>query len=198
MSTAMNSARKKLTPQAITEAIRLGDLTIADCVEAAGAAQNYPDRVAEIVAMAGGASTEGETEVDDNAIVSEGDDNGAYVSAWVGVSFVGTRLDKTADTAMGMFLRAQASGQPLTCYMVVRECRSGREWIRPVRKQEHVNLEALIRKWAKEEFNGELRLDGELMPRLEGDYYAKIITDGRPPDSVVVWAASGFYLKGDV
>ena len=198
MSTATNSARKKITPQAITEAIRLGDLTIADCVGAASAAQNYPDRVAEIVELAYDAASDGELELADDAIISEGDDNGAYVSAWVWVSFAGTRLDKTADTAMGMFLRAQASGQPLTCYMVVCECRSGREWIRPVRKQEHVNLEALIWKWAKEEFDGELRLDGKLMPRLEGDYYAKIITDGRPPDSVVVWAASGFYLKGDV
>jgi hypothetical protein len=193
----MSNGGKKLTPQAITEAIRRGDLTIADCVEAASAAQPDPDRVAEIVALAGGASTEGETEVDDNAIVSEGDDNGAYVSAWVWVSFAGTRLDKEADTALGVFNRANAAGKPLDCYMVVRECRSGQEWVRPIRKREKVDLEALIRKWAKEEFNGELRLDGKLMPKLEGDYYARIITDGRPPDSVVVWASGGFYLKGD-
>jgi len=193
----MSNAGKKLTARAITEAIRRGDLTIADCVGAASAAQNYPDRVAEIVAMADAASTEGETEVDDYAIVSEGDDNGAYVSAWVWVSFAGTRLDKEADTALGVFNRASAAGKPLDCYMVVRECRSGQEWVRPVRKREKVDLEALIRKWAKEEFDGELRLDGKLMPRLEGDYYARIITDGRPPDSVVVWASGGFYLKGD-
>ena len=193
----MSNAGKKLTARAITEAIRRGDLTIADCVGAASAAQNYPDRVAEIVAMADAASTEGETEVDDYAIVSEGDDNGAYVSAWVWVSFAGTRLDKEADTALGVFNRASAAGKPLDCYMVVRECRSGQEWVRPVRKREKVDLEALIRKWAKEEFDGELRLDGKLMPRLEGDYYARIITDGRPPDLVVVWASGGFYLKGD-
>lgn len=193
----MSNAGKKLTARAITEAIRRGDLTIADCVEAASAAQPDPDRVAEIVALAGGASTEGETEVDDYAIVSEGADNGAYVSAWVWVSFAGTRLDKEADTAWGAFNRARAAGEPLDCYMVVRECRSGREWVRPVRKREKVDLEALIRKWAKEEFNGELRLDGKLIPKLDGDYYARIITDGRPPDSGVVWSASGFYLKGD-
>ena len=195
----MSNGGKKLTPQAITEAIRRGDLTIADCAEAASAAQPDPDRVAEIVALAGGASTEGETEVDDNAIVSAGADayNGAYVSAWVWVSFAGTRLDKEADTAWGAFNRARAAGEPLDCYMVVRECRSGREWVRPVRKREKVDLEALIRKWAKEEFNGELRLDGKLIPKLDGDYYARIITDGRPPDSGVVWSASGFYLKGD-
>lgn len=40
---------------------------------------------------------EGTIEVDDNAIVSEGDDNGAYVEAWVWVSFSGTPYDKDPD-----------------------------------------------------------------------------------------------------
>mgnify|MGYP006899559944 CR=1 FL=1 len=41
--------------------------------------------------------TDGETELGnegDTAMVSEGDDNGAYVRAWVWVSFAGTDLDK--------------------------------------------------------------------------------------------------------
>lgn len=38
-----------------------------------------------------------EGEVDDDAKVSEGDDNGAYVQAWVWVSFAGTALDKDGD-----------------------------------------------------------------------------------------------------
>lgn len=37
---------------------------------------------------------EGELEFDDDAIASEGDDNGAYLQAWVWVDFDGTRLDK--------------------------------------------------------------------------------------------------------
>lgn len=37
---------------------------------------------------------DGEVEVDDNAAVSEGDDNGAYVQAWVWVDFSGTPFDK--------------------------------------------------------------------------------------------------------
>lgn len=37
---------------------------------------------------------EGECEIDENAVVSEGDDNGAYVQAWVWVDFAGTALDK--------------------------------------------------------------------------------------------------------
>lgn len=33
-------------------------------------------------------------EIDDDAIVSEGGENGAFVAAWVWVSFAGTRFDK--------------------------------------------------------------------------------------------------------
>lgn len=41
--------------------------------------------------------SDGELEIDDNAIVSEGDENGAYVAAWVWVSFDGTRLSKLCE-----------------------------------------------------------------------------------------------------
>ena len=37
---------------------------------------------------------EGTIEIDDNAVVSEGTDNGAYVAAWVWVYFDGTKFDK--------------------------------------------------------------------------------------------------------
>ena len=40
---------------------------------------------------------EGTCEIDDNATISEGDDNGCYVSAWVWVPFDETPLDKEAD-----------------------------------------------------------------------------------------------------
>ncbi|WP_155646884.1 hypothetical protein [Burkholderia territorii] len=40
---------------------------------------------------------EGEIEIDDSSIVSEGDDNGAYVLAWAWCSFQDTPLDKTVD-----------------------------------------------------------------------------------------------------
>ena len=41
---------------------------------------------------------EGEIEIDDEPIISHGDDNGAYVSAWVWVDFSGTPLDKEAQS----------------------------------------------------------------------------------------------------
>jgi len=42
---------------------------------------------------------DGEVEVDENAEVSEGDDNGAYVQAWVWVDFGGTQFDKESNHA---------------------------------------------------------------------------------------------------
>lgn len=41
---------------------------------------------------------EGELEFDDDAIASEGEDNGAYIQAWVWVDFGGTTLDKSAGS----------------------------------------------------------------------------------------------------
>ena len=38
--------------------------------------------------------SEGVLEIDDNAKLSEGDDNGTYVQAWVWVDFIGTQFDK--------------------------------------------------------------------------------------------------------
>ena len=81
------------------------------------------------------------------------------------------------------------------CYLHVRECRSGQEWIRALRGNSLLDLEHQLKKWVREEFGGELKLDPPLMPRLEGDYYGRIMTDGRPPDSIVCWESGGFYLK---
>lgn len=37
---------------------------------------------------------EGRIEIDDDAKLSDGDDNGTYVQAWVWISFAGTKWDK--------------------------------------------------------------------------------------------------------
>jgi len=82
-------------------------------------------------------------------------------------------------------------------YLHVRECRSGAEWIFPLRGNASLDLCHQIKRWAKQEFCGELKLSGEIMPKLEGDYYGKIMTDGRAPDSVVCWDGGGFYLEAN-
>lgn len=51
----------------------------------------------DVLTLAKRADQEGAIEVDNSAIVSEGDDNGAYVSAWLWVSFEGTALDKDVE-----------------------------------------------------------------------------------------------------
>jgi hypothetical protein len=43
-------------------------------------------------------ASDGDINVDDDAVVSEGEENGAYVAAWVWVRFAGTPLDKEAAT----------------------------------------------------------------------------------------------------
>jgi hypothetical protein len=40
---------------------------------------------------------DGVCEIDHNALISEGDDNGTYVQAWVWVDFAGTQLDKEQE-----------------------------------------------------------------------------------------------------
>lgn len=81
------------------------------------------------------------------------------------------------------------------CYLHVEECRNGGTWIMPLRGNSIMDLKKQVKNWIKKEYRGEFVLDGNLMPRLQGDYYAKIMTDGRPPDSVVCWESGGFYLR---
>lgn len=81
------------------------------------------------------------------------------------------------------------------CYLHVTECRSGEEWIMELRGNSVLDLTRQVKNWIKKEFYGEFLLDGKIMPRLQGDYYATILTDGRSPDSIVVWQSGGFYLK---
>ena len=40
---------------------------------------------------------DGELEIDDDARVSEGNDNGCYVGAWVWLDFAGTKFDKKKE-----------------------------------------------------------------------------------------------------
>ena len=42
---------------------------------------------------------DGVLEIDDDAVISDGDENGAYVGAWVWVDFAGTPLDKDPEGA---------------------------------------------------------------------------------------------------
>jgi hypothetical protein len=79
-------------------------------------------------------------------------------------------------------------------YLHVREMVSGQEWIIPLRGNATLDLEKQAKKWVKSEFSGELKLVG-FQPRLEGQFFGQIITDGRSPDSGVVWESGGFWTE---
>lgn len=80
-------------------------------------------------------------------------------------------------------------------YLHVEETRSGREWVVPLRSNAQLALTKQVKRWIKNEFSGEFVLDGKLVDNIEGEYFAQILTDGRPPTSVVVWDCGGFFLK---
>ena len=65
---------------------------------------------------------EGVLEIDDGAQVSEGDDNGCYLAAWVWVEFAGTRFDK--ETEGSETQRCDRCGEPCT---EIVGCPSGAE-----------------------------------------------------------------------
>jgi len=81
------------------------------------------------------------------------------------------------------------------CYLHVTECRSGQTWIVEIRPRQTLSLDRRVKEWIKGEFCGECRLDGDLVPNLDGDYYAMIKTDGEPPESARCWTGGGFYIK---
>jgi hypothetical protein len=82
-------------------------------------------------------------------------------------------------------------------YLLVRHCCSGDWWIMPLRSNTPLDIVALVRTWIWRSFSrGTLALDGPMLSKVEGDFYATLYIDGRPPDSSVAWDSGGFYLKG--
>lgn len=81
------------------------------------------------------------------------------------------------------------------CYLAVEECRSGELEIFALADDDLLDLETLVDQWIAESSGGELMRDGDIMPKLRGEYYAWIQTDRRPLDSAVVWESGGFYVR---
>jgi hypothetical protein len=95
-------------------------------------------------------------------------------------------------------LRNHQGGPWPETYLHVTECRSGETWTCPLRGNALLDLKTQVKNWIKQEIDSDClyaALDGEIMPRVEGDYYARIMTDGREPDSIVCWEGGGFYIK---
>ncbi|MGO9269820.1 MAG: hypothetical protein ACLQOO_06130 [Terriglobia bacterium] len=74
---------------------RIKGLTFADCARYFGERNDRERRIAELARQH--LTQEGQVEVDDTTVVSEGKDNGGYVMAWLWVDFAGVPgLDKQA------------------------------------------------------------------------------------------------------
>lgn len=89
-----------LTPEEMTAVMGSSDERLRDLQRriAAAVAPQQAVRDRDIVALARRQCVaEGEVEIDDATAVSEGDDNGAFVKAWVWVEFAGTPLDKDGE-----------------------------------------------------------------------------------------------------
>jgi hypothetical protein len=81
-------------------------------------------------------------------------------------------------------------------YLHVLDKRNGTEWIYPIHPKQKLNFEAILKRWVKQEFSGELKINGEIgRPGLDiFEYYAQIKLDAEPPDSVRCWTSGGFDL----
>jgi hypothetical protein len=85
---------------------------------------------------------------------------------------------------------------PYQIYLLVTD-KEGEESVMEIKDDELLDLEALIRKWIEREVGNSFCL---LEPfnssnKIYGDYYAVIITDWRPKDSLVVWEGSYFFME---
>ena len=83
-------------------------------------------------------------------------------------------------------------------YLLIRDCRSDELTKIPLKNNAKLDLKYQIKKWIKRYFQNAAVLNGELMPKVEGDYYAKLITDGRPIDTNVVWDSAGFFVRWEL
>lgn len=82
-------------------------------------------------------------------------------------------------------------------YLHVFESQSGQSWIVPIGDNDTLDAEELSRDWIEREFCGELEMDGEPWENMKSlaPYYARVMTDGRSPDSPIHWDSCGFCLR---
>jgi hypothetical protein len=85
-------------------------------VDAIAETDDNPERNAAIREFAQATLANDELEIDDDATVSEGDDNGAFVQAWVWVDFYGTLFDKDPPDEERYENRYEHCGETWTTY----------------------------------------------------------------------------------
>jgi hypothetical protein len=80
-------------------------------------------------------------------------------------------------------------------YLRVYSRRDGETFIMPIAENQPLDIDALIHKWVKYRY-GDDDHHVHISRPVRGlrEYDAAIITDGRPPDSCIVWSSAEFDL----
>ena len=85
---------------------------------------------------------------------------------------------------------------PYETYLLVTD-KDHNESVMEIQEDELLDLEVLIFKWIKRDLGDSCYLvqPFDSNNKIFGDYYAVIITDWRPLDSVVVWEGAYFFVE---
>ena len=78
-------------------------------------------------------------------------------------------------------------------YLHICHNQSGEHWIQEIKSNWIVDIKVRIKHWIKTQFCDEIKLNGDIMPMVDGEYTATIYTDGREPDGGICWDCAGFY-----
>lgn len=80
-------------------------------------------------------------------------------------------------------------------YLRIYSRRDGETFIMPIADDEPFDIDTLIHKWVKDRYGDDdhnVHISRPVRGLCEHD--AAIITDGRPPDSCIVWSSAEFDL----
>lgn len=112
-------------------------------------------------------------------------------------------IRETLEQAIGRFGPAETNlvdidpgdAAPFEQYLLVTEFVTGRRTAMEISDTEPLDIGRLVKRFVRTAFGGELNV-ANIVPILEGDWHAAIITDRRDPDSAVIWSSASFYLEG--
>jgi hypothetical protein len=82
-------------------------------------------------------------------------------------------------------------------YLLVTENGSGDRWVMPLSSRAALDVQRQSIRFVKKNWSGDLMIERPFATgpdKSHAHYYAVIITDGHPIDSVVVWESVGFYV----
>lgn len=106
--------------------------------------------------------------------------------------------ETTCKKIMKTFDLDQVIG-PYAQYLLVTNDKEDTHSVMEIKDDELLDLEALITKWIQCKFGESCSLcqPFDSSNKIFGDYYAAIITDWRPKNTVVIWEGAYFFVNVD-